>query len=82
MSLLKDDGSVPIAMAKPWRSAFRRLCRRPTSDRGPVLFWAFFRLEAVFRSEVISLFRGFGELTLDDVRGSLEAPRKRLAIVL
>ena len=41
MSLLKD-GSDPIAIAKPWRKALLRLWRRPRSDRGPVLFCAFF----------------------------------------
>jgi hypothetical protein len=52
ISLLKD-GSVPIATARPWRNALRRLRRRPTSDLRPVLFCAFFRFEAAFRSDVI-----------------------------
>jgi hypothetical protein len=60
----------------------RRLCRRLISDRGPVLCCAFFRLEAAFRSDVITLFRGLRELPLDDVRSGLESPRKRLAVVL
>ena len=50
-----NEGSDPIATDNLWRTALPLLRRLPPSDRGPVLFLAFFRLETILRSDVMWL---------------------------
>jgi hypothetical protein len=45
-----------VAAAKPpWRSAFWEVERLPAGVRGPVDFWAFWRLAVSFFSEMVAV---------------------------
>ena len=63
----RNAGSLPMPVARPWRRAFCRDAARPASERGPVLFLAFLRLAAIFRSDVMESVHCLGEFRIDNV---------------
>ena len=66
-----------MPVARPWRRALCRDAARPAAERGPVLFLAFLRLAAIFRSDVIALVLYLGEFAREAAEAHLDLARIR-----